>query len=217
MNEFTSLTLAEFLDRTSDRTPTPGGGGVTAAAGALAAAMTRMVAAFSTGNKTPEEQRRRVGEFQGKFEKADAIMRRLIAEDASAFSGLQRAYREARQSPEAEATYQSALATAISVPLEMAGTASELLKTMDDFKDLASKHLLSDLGVAAVLADATVRAARFHVLVNVPELNNIKFADGSLDQINQMMTRSGQLCASVQAFVHTKLRNKILEKPCITR
>ncbi len=78
MDDLTKLGIDEFLDRTADRTPTPGGGSVTAAAGAHACALARMVAAFSTGKKTAPPVRTQVEETARRLHRADQLLRALI-------------------------------------------------------------------------------------------------------------------------------------------
>ena len=54
-------TLADFLDATAARQPTPGGGAVTALAGVLAAAIGEMVLNYSVGKKGLERIRMSCG------------------------------------------------------------------------------------------------------------------------------------------------------------
>lgn len=180
---------------------------MTATAGALSCVMMRMVAAYSIGKKTTEETRKQIEAFQVRFQRADQVMRGLIAEDAAAFENLQSAARESRANSSAESARQAAVLMAISVPLEMAATAAEAMDMMDRFKALAGKYIISDLGVAAVLADATARAAKFSVLINVNELAELAARNSALDQIDRIIKRCGQSYASIQAFVNQRIRD----------
>lgn len=206
MNEFTALTLDEFLDRGADRIPSPGGGCVTAVVGALACSMARMAASYSNDNNAPIGVRKQVADFSIKIERADKVMRRLVQEDAAAYQAMIAAAREARRDEQAGIAHQDAVIAAISIPTQMAATASEVLSAMDEFKNAANKNLLSELGVAAVLADATAKAAKFSVMVNLPELHDLRVSDTAMDQVSQIITRCGQLCASIQAYVQDYLR-----------
>ena len=199
MNEFTRLTVAEFLDRLADRTPTPGGGAVAAAAGALSCAMGRMVAAYSVGKKTSEEVRGRVEPAREKLRRLDELLRRLMAEDAVAYAHMTGVDRSDVPA------HQAAVIAAVSVPLGIAAAASEALEVLDDLKADASRYLLSDLGVAAVMADATARSAAYSVRVNLPEVADPGTRDRLADDIRRIVGHCDRRRASIEAFVEDRL------------
>ena len=66
--------------------------------------------------------------------------------------------------------YAQAILAAVAVPMEMAALASGALDALDGIKADTSRYLVRDLGVAAVLAEATARAARYSVLINLGEI-----------------------------------------------
>lgn len=199
MNEFTRLPVAEFLDRLSDRTPTPGGGAVAAAAGALACAMGRMVAAYSVGKKTPEAVRGRVESAGDKLGRLDEMLRRMIAEDAVAYSHMTSVDRSD------VSAHQAAVIAAVSVPLGIAAAVSEALEVLVDLKVDASRYLLSDLGVAAVMADATARSAAYSVRINLPEVADPATRDRLADDIRRIVERCDRRRAEIEAFVEDRL------------
>jgi formiminotetrahydrofolate cyclodeaminase len=201
MNPFTKLEFRDFLDRIADRTPTPGGGAVAAASGALACAMGRMVAAYSIGKKTEPTKKARVESVLGKLVRADRAMRRLIAEDAAAYTRLTQAAKAVRESESAKPEHQAALATAILVPLEMMALAAETLIVLDELKEDASRCLLSDLGVAAVLAEATARAARYSVVVNLRDLEQVEDRWRTHAEVAHLLDRSGRHRQSIEDFI----------------
>ena len=201
MNEFTRLTVAEFLDRLADRTPTPGGGAVAAGAGALSCAMGRMVAAYSVGKKTSEEVRGRVEPAREKLRRLDELLRRLMAEDAVAYAHMTGVDRSDVPA------HQAAVIAAVSVPLGIAAAASEALEVLDDLKADASRYLLSDLGVA-VMADATARSAAYSVRVNLPEVADPGTRDRLADDIRRIVGHCDRRRASIEAFVEDRLSER---------
>ncbi|UCF34798.1 MAG: cyclodeaminase/cyclohydrolase family protein [Phycisphaerales bacterium] len=208
MNEFTNLKVDDFLDRIAGRTPTPGGGAVAAASGALACAMGCMVAAYSIGKKTEPTKRARVESALERLARADRAMRRLIAEDAAAYTRLTEAAKDVTESESAKPVHQAALATAILVPLEMMALASETLAVLDEFKEDASGYLLSDLGVAAVLAEATARAACYSVLVNLRDLQQVEDRRHTHAEVAHLLDRSSRHRKSIEDFVSPLLGEK---------
>ncbi|MGD2108578.1 MAG: cyclodeaminase/cyclohydrolase family protein [Phycisphaerae bacterium] len=212
MDDLAKLAIDDFLDRTGDRTPTPGGGGVTGLCGALAGALARMVASYSVNKKTDPAVRDRLDGFARRFHRADQLLRALITRDAEAYAVMARAGRERKQAGErsegndaAEETYQRAVLAALAVPMEMAALVSDALATMDEFKSSASRYLLSDLGIAAVLAEATARAARYTVRVNVRELGDGSTRAHVLEEIDEIVGHCAGRRESVEAFASKAL------------
>jgi len=209
MEDYAKLSIDDFLNRVADRTPTPGGGGVTGLAGALSCAMARMVAAYSKRKDATSEDQAAIESVLTKLRRADEILRSLISQDAAVYEKMTSARKASeandRKDSDLEACYQRTVLEAVAVPMEMAAAASMAITEMDKFKDLASRYLLSDLAIAAVLARATARAARCTLWVNVAEIT-----DG--DQRAKLMTNIDRLilhCAShltaIEAFVHRSL------------
>jgi formiminotetrahydrofolate cyclodeaminase len=203
MQDFAALSLEEFLDQTADRTPTPGGGSVTGMAGALSCAMANMVAAYSVGKKTDPQKKTRVETVAVQLHRADQLLRALITQDAVAYSAMTQAAKAAKGDD--AAAYQDAVLSALSVPVEMAALASHTLTTLDEFKQDASRYLLSDLGISAVLAEATARAARYTVLVNVAELADPAQRRKLLGEMDVVLAHCSSHRESIEAFVTAHL------------
>lgn len=196
------LSVGTFLDRLADRTPTPGGGSVAALAGSLACAMARMVAAYSL-RRQPQ-----AAPLAEKLERADHLLRRLVAEDIAAYEALSAAARQAKTDPQTQNRKQEALVTATLVPLEMAATAVSALAAMDELKTLAGKSLISDLGVAAALGLACARAAECSVRVNLGEMDDASPARELAQQITDLTARAADLARAVAGFVDQTLQNR---------
>ncbi len=178
--------LNVFLDAVAAKKPTPGGGGVTAAMGALACAMARMVAAYSPGRNADAETVASVQSLLAQLERLDHVLRGLVDEDARAYLALTAATKCAKEDPSTAADRDAALGVAVSVPLEIAAVASESLHIMERLLPVAGRYLLSDLGVAATLAAASVRAASYMVRVNtalLEEGNSKRETDAEIDRL----------------------------------
>lgn len=201
MDEFTELSVGAFLDQVADRTPTPGGGGVAGLAGALACAMGRMVAAYSVSKKTEPAVRAQMESVSAKLRRADELMRTLITRDASAYTQMTQAGKEAGENDSGRGAHQDAVVSAIGVPMEMAALASNTLSTLDAFKQSANRHLLSDLGVAAVLADATARAAAYSVWINARELDDDALRAKIIADTDKTIEHCASHRESIEAYV----------------
>jgi formiminotetrahydrofolate cyclodeaminase len=165
--------------------------------------MASMVAAYSVGKQTDPEKKARVEKAAAQLNRADQLLRALITQDAIAYSAMTEAAKTSKG--DGAQGYQDAVISALSVPVEMAALVSSMLATLDEFKQDASKYLLSDLGVAAVLADATARAARYTVLVNVAELADPQLRQKLKDEIDTVLGHCDTHRASIETFVTAHL------------
>ena len=201
-HDLTETPLTSFLDRIAERAPTPGGGSVAAVVGALSASLARMVAAYSTRkNQAPSPA---VAAIVERLHQTDTILRELIDADAAAYEAMTAARRAAKSDPTAAAKYQVAVWTGIGVPMQVAAAAAESLITMEELTAHANKHLLSDLGVAAVLAAATARAARFMVLVNLPELADASRRDRLRGDADRLVEQCESRSKAIEAVVRER-------------
>ena len=208
MEELTKLSIENLLDRTARRTPTPGGGSVTGVAGALACSLARMVAAYSVRKDTDAAPRLRVEEAAAQFHRADELLRALITHDATAYADMTEAAKRVKQDPSdpaARTAHNEAVLAAVAVPMEMAAIASNALSAMDEFKTVASRSLLSDLAIAAVLAEATARSARYTVGINAPELDDPKQRAKVLSDVDNILEHCAHRRESIEAYVRGRL------------
>ncbi len=205
MDDLTKLSLDSFLDKVGERTPAPGGGSVTGMAGALACALARMVGAYSTGKKTEPALRTRVEATAVQLHRADQLLRALITQDAIAYLNMTAASRSSASgksgdASSAQTTYNDAVLAAAAVPMEIAAIASNVLATLDEFKDAASRYLLSDLAVSAILADAAARAARYTVHVNARELRDAAMRERLYSEIDDILKHCARFRESIEAY-----------------
>jgi len=205
MKDLAELTLDGFLDRVAERTPTPGGGSVAALAGALSCAMARMVTAYSVGKKTDEARRVRVDSMACRLKLADDLLRALVTRDGLAYSEMTAARESLEKGAMDRAGFDQAVLNAIAVPMELATAAAAALKAMDELKDDASRYLLSDLGVAAVLADAAGEAAAYTIRVNAGELADARLRSRILTDLEQTLQHGTAHRNSVETYVRGSL------------
>ncbi len=173
--DLSALTLADFLSRVADRTPTPGGGSVTGVAGALGCALASMVAAYSVRRDTDPGAREVIEHSGLQLRRCEQILQALVTQDAVAYEKLNaagKARRESPGNPAVEGEYAQAVFEAIAVPMEMAAVASNALAAIDGFKHVANRFLLSDLAIAASLANLTASAARSTIQANAREITD---------------------------------------------
>jgi len=207
MNEAASdsllaLTMGDFLSRTGERVPTPGGGAAAAAAAALAVALSRMVTAYSIGPKTSPENRTQLEGTAQRLERLDGICRRLIDEDAAAYEAYAAAARQVRLQEAPRETLQQAARLAIAVPIEAQAMTVSLLRLLDEHKALFATVMRSDLAVSAHLALAACKAARETALINVCDLEFESERTHIYEQSDHFVATAGALSEQIVSFVH---------------
>jgi formiminotetrahydrofolate cyclodeaminase len=164
------MRFADFLSAVAAKSPAPGGGAVASASGALAAALAQMVVSYSIGRKDLLEQQEELRLAAAKLERARELFLRLADEDAAAYSQLNTLQKLPPGDARRAAELPDAQRLAVQVPQSVAATAIELLRLFEQLARISNRYLRSDLGIAADLAEATVRAALWNVRINAEGL-----------------------------------------------
>jgi len=161
------MKFGELLDRTSAKTPVPGGGAVTGAVGALAAALGGMVVAYSVGKKSLAAHQDELEDVARTFAHARMMLLELAAEDAAAYSLVNELMRLDAGDARRDREMAAAAEAATRIPLAVIAACADLLRLMDRLPEITNPHLRSDLAIAAVLTEATARASRWNVAINM--------------------------------------------------
>lgn len=159
-------TLGGLLSAVAAKTPTPGGGAVAGAVGALASALAEMVVAYSIGKKTLAEHEPSLRDAQRRLSNARTLFLRLAEEDAVAYGAVNELSRLPEGDPR-RAGLAPAQEAAVQAPMAMIAASVDLLRLMEELAGRSNRQLASDLAIAAVLAEATARAAGWTFAVNL--------------------------------------------------
>lgn len=185
-------TIGDYLDTLASSAPAPGGGSVAGLIGALSAALGEMVISLTRDTEPSLE------EAAGKLRALRSSAMASSAADEMAYSSFVAATRMSKETGEDKArrtaTMQEALEEAAAVPLELAGTAIQLLEHFQPIVRLGSKHVLSDVATAITLAVACVDCSLINVRVNLPMMKNIEVA-GSLRGKSQKVEQQAHALA----------------------
>lgn len=168
------LSVASLLDRLASSDPVPGGGSAAAWAGAMGAALVGMVAELTIGRPEYAEHDAALREIRASAGEYRQRLLHLAEEDAAAYETVVRARRLPRATDEERATrtaaVRAAMLAAATAPLETARTAVEVVELAERMVPLGNPVAVSDAGVAAQLARASVRGAVLNVQINLPYL-----------------------------------------------
>lgn len=169
-------TVTDFLAAVASSAPVPGGGSVAAHVGALAGALTQMVAGLTVGRKkyvAVDGEMRALGTSATALK---ATLAALVKTDADAYSVVSAAYKLPKDSPDQQATrdtaIQSALMHAAAIPLDTARAATAVAALAATCAEKGNSNAASDAGVAALLAEAACRGAAFNVRINVASMSD---------------------------------------------
>jgi formiminotetrahydrofolate cyclodeaminase len=202
-------TLEQFVDELASKAPTPGGGSAAAVAAALAASLVEMVCNLTIGKKGYDSVQESMSNLLRRSGTLRKESMRLLEEDVTAFG----AYSEAMRMPkgtDAErenrtAATQAALKEATRVPLRIARVAAKVIDLCRPCAEDGNRRVISDAGVAVVLAEAAIRCAALNVLINLGAQRDDSFVAASRAELDSIVNGTAGLCADTYRFVTERL------------
>lgn len=206
----TDLTVRTLVERLGTRDPVPGGGSASALAGAMAAALVSMVVELSVGRPAAEGHEDSLIEIRTAAVSRQAELLSLAERDASAYDAVVRARRLPRHSELERAAraleFDAALAEATRVPLATAASASAVLDLAGRLAPIGNRNAVSDVGVAALLADASLRGAALNVEINLPSLADAALRREASDGVAALVATVDERGRAVRGIVAERLR-----------
>jgi len=185
-------TLEEYLESIAAATPTPGGGSVAALCGALSAALSRMVANLAIGKEGYE-----------------SVQAELKEEDATAYDAVITAMRLAKKTDADRAArvraMQSAYERATTVPLDTMQACSDALGIALVAAQKGNRNAISDAGVAALVAEAGLRAAGLNVRINLAALKDHALRAEIEKRLEAILNEADRVGHDVLALVEGRL------------
>ena len=198
-------TIRKYVEDGSAGTPTPGGGSIAAAAGALGLSMACMAANFTVGKKKYRDVEEDVQALLKTCADARDELLRLMDEDTRAYSAVSDAYGMPKGTPEEKAArtqaIQKALVIAMDAPLNAVRTCRTALQAVAALVGVANKNLISDVGVAALLTDAALRAAKLNVEINLAGLKDEQLVAATRAEIQEAADEAGANASRVMEKV----------------
>lgn len=169
------VTIRAFLDEAGAAVPTPGGGSVAALVGALGAAMVSMAAGFTRGAKFADAEpamREAVERLRGWTADCEA----LLAADIASFDRYMAALKLPKATEEEKRvrsrTIAEACEQAIEVPLALMRVCRDALTLTARIASSANPQVVSDLGIGALLFEASAQSAYLTVEINLAGLKD---------------------------------------------
>jgi formiminotetrahydrofolate cyclodeaminase len=189
--------LKKYLDETASGAPTPGGGSVASLAGALGAALTSMVCNFTVGKEKYKDVEAEVAKILSEAEELRAKLLDLMVEDTQVYSEVSKAYSMPRNTPEEKEArtqaIQKALRMAMQAPLETAFCCHKIMKLNEPLLDIGNQNLISDVGVAVLLAESALRSAILNVEINLSYIKDEEFCNNTRENLKTIVNESSDI------------------------
>ncbi|GFP76749.1 cyclodeaminase/cyclohydrolase family protein [Clostridium fungisolvens] len=209
---FKDKSINDFIDELSSSSPVPGGGGAAAVSASLSTALSSMVFNLTVNKKAfasvSENEKDTVFTAMDNCKKKTEDFLNFIDKDGEAFSSLMSAYKLPKDTEEnlavREEQIQAGLQNAMLVPLSLA---TELVDVMENIKTAAiygNTNVISDAGVSAILAYASIESSILNVMVNLKfiesnDTNQIK------EDCNDLLKKAAELKKVIMTLVYEKL------------
>lgn len=206
---FLDRPVIQFLDELASRAPVPGGGSTAALTGALAAALVSMVGNLTVGKKRYASVEEEVKALLHRSESLRQRLAKLLESDTQVYGSLSKAYKLPRTTEEQKAARTAAIQTALkeaeAVPMQIAEACVEVLDLCAPMAEKGSRLAVSDAGVAALLAEASLRSAALNVLINLAYIRDEDFVRQEQAKLDGHLAGKGQLKEQVYELVVGKL------------
>lgn len=202
-------TLDEYLEALASASPTPGGGSVAALCGALSAALSRMVSGLAIGKEGYEAVQGELRDLEGRAKALQARFLALADEDAKAYDAVIAAMRLPKNTDTDRVrrveAMQAAYRQATDVPLETMQACSEALGLALLAAQKGNRSAVTDAGVAALTAEAGLRAAGLNVRINLNALRDNDFRGRIEDRLATILTEANRVAHETLALVESRL------------
>ena len=197
MNEINwEQSIRQFVMQAASAEPTPGGGSVAALVAALGAAMTAMVGNLSQGEKfsAAEPQISTALQVMTKLIKQSE---ELLAQDIASFNDYMSTLKLKAVSEEQKLAKQQALQAAtvqaLLVPLQLMLVCKDGLLQAHSIAAIANKNVISDLGISAILLEASAQSALLTIEINIAALKAAALKEQYSLQASSLMTHITEL------------------------
>jgi len=165
--------VSNFLDELASNSPTPGGGSVAALAGALGVALISMVGNLTVGKKKYEEVGEDIKRIISSSEKLRYELSQLIEEDVKVFNNFMSTYKMPKETEDEKKVraekIQESLIMAAKVPLKVAYKCLDILSLSKEVAEKGNINVVSDAGVAVLMAEAALESAIILSLIHISE------------------------------------------------
>ncbi len=207
-----NLTLKQFLEKTANNEPVPGGGSISALHGAVAAALTEMLANITIGKKnySAVEKTMKLNATKASVLRTEFLTD--IDRDAEAYNLVFQAFRLPKDTDEQKVLrsekIQEATKVAALVPMEVAERAFELLDLISETTRKGNKNAITDGCVAMMTCRTAVLGALLNVRINLASIKDERFVKELSEKCNRIENETLRKEQELMEFVRGEVGNK---------
>ncbi|MDQ7095796.1 cyclodeaminase/cyclohydrolase family protein [Desulfosporosinus sp. PR] len=208
-NQIWQWTTEEFLTVSASSSPTPGGGSVSAYVGALAASMTCMVANLTIGKEKYKDVEPKVKEILAQAEMVLDLLKKGLSQDIAEFSNFMAVLKLPKESEEEKKVragkLQEVLVSATNTPLGIAQNCFKVLQLAQELAPIGNKGAISDVGVAAYLAENALKSAMLSVDINLPQIKDQGYQEKVKAERTRLFEQAAAICVETVGVVQSRL------------
>ncbi len=199
------MKLKDFIEELSSDSPAPGGGSVAALAGALSSALSSMVCNLTIGKEKYKDVEYDMEKILDRVENIRGRFMELIDRDTEAFNRVMDAFKLPKNTEEEKKIrkekIQEALNEAALAPLETARLCAEMIELCREIAEKGNKNSITDVGVSAIMAKAGLESAILNVKINLKSINDEKFIESLLYEIDALKSNIEEVMKDVEEIV----------------
>ncbi|MCG2617328.1 glutamate formimidoyltransferase [Terrimonas sp. NA20] len=204
-----NMSLTEFADETASESPAPGGGSIAAYAGALGISLAGMVANLSSHKKGWDDRWKEFSDWADKAQQHKARLIELVDADTHAFNQIMAAFGLPKSTDAEKATrhtaIQAATRFAIDIPFQVMQTAFDSMSVIKAMAETGNPNSVSDAGVGALCARASVMGAFMNVRINAAGYDDKSFVSEIVERGRKIEKDTIALEAQILKIVNEKI------------
>ena len=202
--------VSNFLDELASNSPTPGGGSVAALAGALGVALISMVGNLTVGKKKYEDVEEDIKKIISFSEKLRYELSQLIEEDVKVFNNFMATYKMPKDTEDEKNVraekIQESLIKATKVPLKVAYKCLDILSLSKEVAEKGNINVISDAGVAVLMAEAALESAIINVKINLKMIKDEEVKTELSSSIKELLLKEKGQKEKVLKIVEKKMK-----------
>jgi len=205
------LSCHAFANETASESPAPGGGSVSAYVGALGVALGTMVANLSAHKPGWDERWEEFSRWAEKGQQIKEELLWLVEEDTRAFNKIIEAFGlpsgSEQEKIEKNRAIQDATQYAIDIPYKTLLASFKIFELCEAMVKTGNLNSISDAGVGALCARASMRGAYLNMKINATSLEDKKLSKQLLAEAEEYLKKAEKIEATLMEEVM-----KIIEK-----
>jgi len=202
--------ISNFIDELASNSPTPGGGSVAALAGALGVALVSMVGNLTIGKKKYEDVEEDIKRVISSSEKLRYELSQLTEEDVKAFNNFMATYKLPKETEDEKKVrvekIQESLIEAAKVPLKVAYKCLDIFSLSKEVAEKGNINVVSDAGVAVLMADAALESALINVKINLRMIKDEKVRTELSSSIKELLLKEKGQKEKVLKIVEERMK-----------